>query len=470
MVIQTHHKTYNKTPVKDVNSVGWVAIDDDISDGFVITIKPTHILSAVLLSMTCHIGMDYDTDSRWWGIQLYRKIGDGAWVSLEDANGLNNETMDASPCWISHNMGADNSMYSHSIINVSGTFEDIPSTTSNVYYTAYWKSKLNGEYGRLYLNRPAYVEDGIINSSNYPITSSSWTASEIWNTGTPYLPKSSAIIITDDKVGIGTSPDLNSINKLDVLGNINITTSAEDNYKITINNRDIIGDTSNFIISTSNLLNSDYISRDAILIELINSNYNTLSNYLLNTNNQLASSDTWNKAGDDIYNKNTGAVGIGTSVLNLNNKLEVGGNINIQSGNKYKINNIDLAFSNLIGIVPTERIPLGNNMEIDNNNRIAVNLSLYNGSTTINGDLVVNSNLIVNGETTQLFTNVYSTEKLDIIFQRFARLGHEETRSAKGVGLGLYIVKELIRAMRGEIKAENVSGGGLRFRIQFNNS
>lgn len=59
------------------------------------------------------------------------------------------------------------------------------------------------------------------------------------------------------------------------------------------------------------------------------------------------------------------------------------------------------------------------------------------------------------------------TEKLDIIFQRFARLGHEETRSAKGVGLGLYIVKELIRAMRGEIKAENVSGGGLRFVILF---
>jgi signal transduction histidine kinase len=62
------------------------------------------------------------------------------------------------------------------------------------------------------------------------------------------------------------------------------------------------------------------------------------------------------------------------------------------------------------------------------------------------------------------------TEKLDVIFQRFARLGHEETRSEKGVGLGLYIVKELIRAMRGEIKAENAVGGGLRFVIQFQNA
>ncbi len=59
-------------------------------------------------------------------------------------------------------------------------------------------------------------------------------------------------------------------------------------------------------------------------------------------------------------------------------------------------------------------------------------------------------------------------ENLDIIFQRFARLGNEETRSAKGVGLGLYIVKELVRAMNGEIKAENVASGGLKFTLIFN--
>lgn len=58
-------------------------------------------------------------------------------------------------------------------------------------------------------------------------------------------------------------------------------------------------------------------------------------------------------------------------------------------------------------------------------------------------------------------------EKLDIIFQRFARLGHEETRSSKGVGLGLYIVKELVRAMQGDIKAENLNAGGLRFTMTF---
>jgi len=60
-------------------------------------------------------------------------------------------------------------------------------------------------------------------------------------------------------------------------------------------------------------------------------------------------------------------------------------------------------------------------------------------------------------------------DKLDVIFQRFARLGHEETRSAKGVGLGLYIVKQLVQAMQGSIQAENIKPCGLRFIMHFKN-
>lgn len=58
-------------------------------------------------------------------------------------------------------------------------------------------------------------------------------------------------------------------------------------------------------------------------------------------------------------------------------------------------------------------------------------------------------------------------DKLNVIFQRFSRLGNEDTRSSKGVGLGLYIVRELIRAMGGEIRAENSSNGGLKFVMLF---
>jgi len=148
MIVQTVHKTYRDTKAKEDNTTSWVPIDiDDLDNGFVIRIKPSHSTSKVLVSMSCHIGMDYAENSRWWGIQLYRKIGDGDWLPVENANGSNADWLEGSPCWISHNMGADNSMYSHSIINVSGSYEDSPETTEDVYYTAYWKSKLNNSFG-----------------------------------------------------------------------------------------------------------------------------------------------------------------------------------------------------------------------------------------------------------------------------------------------------------------------------------
>jgi hypothetical protein len=53
----------------------------------------------------------------------------------------------------------------------------------------------------------------------------------------------------------------------------------------------------------------------------------------------------------------TGNVGIGTATA-INNKLEVNGNINIPLGSTYKINSRDLAFSNLIGIVPPTSLPI----------------------------------------------------------------------------------------------------------------
>jgi len=269
MIIQTAHKTYTKTVIKEDYTNGWVAIDNDENDGFVINIKPSHATSSILISLTCHIGIDYETESRWWGIQLYRKIGNGNWISLENANGLDVEIVDGSPCWISHNMGADSSLTSHSIINISGTFEDNPDTTSDVYYTAYWKSNLNNTYGRLYLNRPAYI-DGINNSLNYPITSSSWTASEILNTNTPFLPETPTIIVTQDNVGIGTAPSLN--NKLDVYGNINIVSNSNEDYKFTINGRDIIKDTSNYTLATSNIITDriNNLTADDIQNGLIN--------------------------------------------------------------------------------------------------------------------------------------------------------------------------------------------------------
>ena len=69
--------------------------------------------------------------------------------------------------------------------------------------------------GKLYINRPAYI-----NNSNYPLTSSSWTASEIWNNGTPYKPTTTTIAIAYDKVGIGMTPSQSSEYKLEVNGDV----------------------------------------------------------------------------------------------------------------------------------------------------------------------------------------------------------------------------------------------------------
>ena len=112
--------------------------------------------------MSCHIGAGYSSDSRWWGLKLYRKIGNGDWTEINDANGLksgyfsSNES--GTSCWISHNLGADSSTYSHSIINVSGAYQDEPNTNEIVYYTIYWKNKVGElDNGLLFLNRSEYI-------------------------------------------------------------------------------------------------------------------------------------------------------------------------------------------------------------------------------------------------------------------------------------------------------------------------
>jgi two-component system, OmpR family, sensor histidine kinase CiaH len=55
------------------------------------------------------------------------------------------------------------------------------------------------------------------------------------------------------------------------------------------------------------------------------------------------------------------------------------------------------------------------------------------------------------------------------IFDKFFRIGSEETRSAKGTGLGLYIVKNLVRYMGGNLQLLSEPGKGLTIKIDFFN-
>lgn len=58
-------------------------------------------------------------------------------------------------------------------------------------------------------------------------------------------------------------------------------------------------------------------------------------------------------------------------------------------------------------------------------------------------------------------------EDKDKVFQKFYRVGNEETRAAKGTGLGLYIVKELVIFHHGSIRiVDNIPKGSI-FEVKF---
>lgn len=52
------------------------------------------------------------------------------------------------------------------------------------------------------------------------------------------------------------------------------------------------------------------------------------------------------------------------------------------------------------------------------------------------------------------------------IFEKFYRVGSEDTRKTKGTGLGLYIVYQIIRAHNGSISVEDNEPQGTRFHIE----
>jgi hypothetical protein len=95
-------------------------------------------------------------------------------------------------------------------------------------------------------------------------------------------------IIDNGNIGIGTTPLITS-SKLEIFGDVNISA----NYKL--NNRDVINDTSNYILTTSNVLipriitevghGSNYVSRIATQI---NTSIDDTSNYVAITSSLLA--------------------------------------------------------------------------------------------------------------------------------------------------------------------------------------
>ncbi len=63
--------------------------------------------------------------------------------------------------------------------------------------------------------------------------------------------------------------------------------------------------------------------------------------------------------------------------------------------------------------------------------------------------------------------NGISGEEKEKIFDKFYRTGNEETRAAKGTGLGLYIVKQLVSYHEGKIVIEDNQPKGSVFKMTF---
>lgn len=64
--------------------------------------------------------------------------------------------------------------------------------------------------------------------------------------------------------------------------------------------------------------------------------------------------------------------------------------------------------------------------------------------------------------------NKIPEEKIDELFEKFVRIDNETTRTTRGTGLGLFIVKGLIEAMGGKIKLHSYDDFGFVAEMRFN--
>jgi signal transduction histidine kinase len=61
-----------------------------------------------------------------------------------------------------------------------------------------------------------------------------------------------------------------------------------------------------------------------------------------------------------------------------------------------------------------------------------------------------------------------SPEKLETLYEKFVRLDNEMTRTTRGTGLGLFIVKGLTEAMNGTIELNSTEEYGFIVKIVLN--
>ena len=227
---------------------------------------------------------------------------------------------------------------------------------------------------------------------------------------------------------IGTGPNY-SANFLSVYSNINVGTNF-GSYTTT----------SNYVFSTSNNL-----------ILKANANDANISNYVLSTSNILS---------DRLYILDQLTSNV------INNSIST---LNVQvSANNTNVSNYVLATSNLLSTRITNLTTETITEPVNATRRFIVNNS-YNNNLELNGTLTINSNLIVLGDTTQLNTIVYTTERLEIVNANnttSALMVQQNTATrdifvASNISTGVFkIANNGDVLMNGTLTATNIAGAG----------
>lgn len=86
-------------------------------------------------------------------------------------------------------------------------------------------------------------------------------------------------------------------------------------------------------------------------------------------------------------------------------------------------------------------------------------------SLTISGEETVEQNFLLLIEVSDTGIGI-SKDDLNLIFDEFVQLGTDLTQKQRGAGLGLSIVKKLIKLLNGQIEVESTPGKGTNFHLQ----
>ena len=155
--VNTSYKIYDKFVTTNIGN--WIPIDNNVDTGFVASFIPTSANSKILIQCTLHVSCSANTDSRWWGAKLYRKIGLSDWAEVTGATNNNTVSRPAGTgCFMTSHHQANTNAF---IQNLSNSYVDEALDNTNIhYYTIYWKCRIGAnDNGKIiYLNRA--VESG----------------------------------------------------------------------------------------------------------------------------------------------------------------------------------------------------------------------------------------------------------------------------------------------------------------------